>query len=82
MDKATNWDNVPILLSVGDVRDCMGVSRYNAYAIANMLGLHLGRRLVVSKARLRTWLESHEGQVDLTINAPRHFQRGHRPTFG
>ena len=57
MERSRNWDDLPLLLDVKDICGYLGLSRHNAYALANMLGLHLGRRLVVSKARLRSWLD-------------------------
>lgn len=64
------WDDVPLLLDVKDIRRYLGLSRQNAYALANVVGVHLGRRLVVSKARLRSWLDNQpiSSYPDLRIN--------------
>lgn len=60
-NRAVEWSQVPILLSVPDLQRRFGLSRQAAYNIANCLGLRIGRRLMIPKARLQAWLELEEG---------------------
>lgn len=64
MERATKWETLPLLLNVDDVRRCFGLSRHNAYALANLLGLRLGKRLVVPRARLQAYLEGEPSDQD------------------
>ena len=57
--RAKDWDDLPLLMSVTEIRSAIGLSKYNAYAVANAVGLRIGRRLMVPKATLRDWLENH-----------------------
>lgn len=58
MDRATNWDEIPLTLSVTELQQYFSFSRPLSYTLANMIGIKVGKRLVVPKARLRAWLET------------------------
>ena len=58
MDKATDWDEIPLILSAADLRRHFPLSKQCSYAVANLLGIRLGKRLIVPKERLRVWLET------------------------
>ena len=59
MSRATNWDEVPLLLSVNDLREKIGLSRQHSYELAHVLGLRLGKRLVVPKHAMKKWMEGN-----------------------
>lgn len=58
MDKATDWDEIPLILSAVDLQRHFGFSKQCSYSVANRIGIRLGKRLIVPKERLRIWLET------------------------
>lgn len=76
MERATNWGDIPLLLSVDEIRRNFGLSRHNAYALANLLGLRIsGKKLVVSRARLQAYLEGGQSPDSPDRDAARHGRR-------
>lgn len=60
MQRATDWSQIPILLTVADLREKFGLSRQASYTLAHVLGLKVGKRLVVPKAAVQNWIERQE----------------------
>lgn len=58
MEKVVNWDQVPLLLRAEDLRT-LGLSRHASYELARVVGVRLGRRLIIPKEALRRWLEEN-----------------------
>lgn len=58
MARAKSWDDLPLLLSVPEVQEAIGLSKHHAYAVANSVGIHVGKRLLVPKDSLRAWMSS------------------------
>ena len=58
MNRATNWDDLPLILQIADVQKALGISRNKTYELAHVYGIRLGKRLVVPKERLQRWLET------------------------
>lgn len=57
MSKATSWDTLPILLSVTELKEAIGLSKHHAYGLANAIGLRVGKRLMVPKDSLKAWFD-------------------------
>jgi excisionase family DNA binding protein len=56
-----NWDNVPIMLSVKQVAEVLGVSRASVYAMLKEDKLpktKVGKTHKISKEALRRWIEN------------------------
>ena len=56
----TEWDSLPLVLSLAQVQQVLGIGRDAAYALAHRQDfpvLRVGRRLIVSRDALRAWLE-------------------------
>ncbi len=56
MNRATNWEGLPLVMQIADVQEALGISRNKAYELAHLYGIRLGKRLVVPKERLQLWL--------------------------
>jgi excisionase family DNA binding protein len=55
-----NWDEVPLLLSVKDVANILGIGQATAYSLVNsgtLPRVKIGKNYKVSKGLLRQWLE-------------------------
>lgn len=68
--KFTNFEDLPIMLSVNDVKDILGVSRAHIYNIFHSEGfptVKIGNRLIVSKESLKRWLEEKEQENKKTV---------------
>ena len=66
MKNYTNFDSLPITLSVRDVANVLGISRVGAYNLCHSKGfpsMRIGKRILVSKDRFIEWLESQSGDV-------------------
>ena len=58
----TNYDELPLLLSVKQLVDLMGVSDSSIYELiqeADFPSLQIGKRIVVPKEELRKWITAH-----------------------
>lgn len=56
----TDWANLPLVLSLAQVQQVLGIGRDAVYALAHRQdfpALQVGRRLIVSRDALRQWLE-------------------------
>ena len=55
-----SFDELPLVLTVKEVAEVMGVSRVGAYALAHSVdfpAIRIGRRIAVPKAELIKWME-------------------------
>lgn len=61
MKQARNsFDELPLVLTVSDVAEVMGISRVGAYELARSRGfpsIRIGRRITVPKTEFIKWLE-------------------------
>ena len=58
----TSYDELPLLLSVKQLVDLMGVSDSSIYELiqeADFPSLQIGKRIVVPKEELRKWITAH-----------------------
>lgn len=56
-----NWDEMPVLFTVNDLRKYLGLTRGEAYELAHVVGRKLRRRLLVPRSALQTWWEKQQG---------------------
>ncbi len=59
--KFTNYDQLPLALSADEVAQVLGISRAGAYTLMHSKGfpvLQVGKRLVVPKDKLLSWIEN------------------------
>lgn len=62
----TSFDQLPISLSAPDVAQALGISRAGAYNLLRSKGfptVHIGKRMLVPKDKLLTWLDK-QTEVD------------------
>ena len=62
--KYTNYDDLPLMLSVPDVASVLGISRAGAYELVRSDGfpaLHIGSRIVVPKGKFIDWINANTG---------------------
>ena len=62
--KYTNYDDLPLMLSVLDVTSVLGISRAGAYELVRSDGfpaLRIGSRIVVPKGRFIDWINANAG---------------------
>ena len=62
--KYTNYDDLPLMLSVLDVASVLGISRAGAYELVRSDGfpsLRIGSRIVVPKERFIDWINANAG---------------------
>ena len=57
-----NFESLPNVLNAKEVQSFLGISRSSTYDLmhrADFPTLHVNARLLVTKANLKSWLESH-----------------------
>ena len=62
--KYTNYDDLPLMLSVPDVASVLGISRAGAYELVRSDGfpsLRIGSRIIVPKGNLIDWINANTG---------------------
>ena len=62
-----NYDDLPGVLSVKELKDYLGISRAGAYQLlhrADFPTLHVASRLLVAKDKLLVWMEQNTNQVE------------------
>ena len=62
--KYTNYDDLPLMLSVLDVASVLGISRAGAYELVRSDGfpsLRVGSRIVVPKEKFIDWINANTG---------------------
>ena len=60
--KYTNYDDLPLMLSVPDVASVLGISRAGAYELVRSDGfpsLRIGSRIVVPKEKFIGWINAN-----------------------
>ena len=65
--KFKNYDDLPLMLSVPDLTDALGISRARAYELVKSEGfpaLHIGNRILVPKEELIAWIKDNIGRVN------------------
>lgn len=65
LERATDYDKLPLILDVSHIQQIMGISRVSAYELVHSAGFPLirhGRLIKVSKRAFFEWLE--RGGVD------------------
>ena len=58
--KFKSYDDLPLILSVPDLTEALGISRAGAYELVKSEGfptLHIGNRILVPKDELITWIK-------------------------
>ena len=62
--KYTDYNDLPLMLSVPDVASVLGISRAGAYELVRSDGfpaLRIGSRIVVPKGRFIDWINTNAG---------------------
>ena len=62
--KYTNYDDLPLMLSVPDVTSVLGISRAGAYELVRSDGfpsLRIGSRIVIPKEKFIGWINANTG---------------------
>ena len=60
-NKFCSYDDLPVTICADDVALVLGISRANAYALMHTKGfptIYIGKRMLVRRDDLFTWLES------------------------
>ena len=63
-NKFKSYDDLPLMLSVPDLAEALGISRAGAYELVKSKGfpaLHIGNRIVIPKEELITWIRRNTG---------------------
>ena len=58
--KFKSYDDLPLMLSVPDLTEALGISRAGAYELVKSEGfptLHIGNRILIPKDELITWIK-------------------------
>ena len=64
--KYKNYDDLPLMLSVPDLTDALGISRARAYELVKSEGfpaLHIGNRTLVPKEELIAWIKENTNRA-------------------
>lgn len=62
-----NYDDLPGVLSVKELKDYLGISRAGAYQLLHRQDfptLHVASRVLVAKDKLLVWMEQHMDRVE------------------
>ena len=65
--KFKNYDEFPLMLSVPDLTEALGISRAGAYELVKSEGfptLHIGNRILVPKEELIAWIKRNTGGAE------------------
>ena len=63
-NKFKSYDDLPLMLSVPELTDVLGISRASAYELVKSKGfpvLHIGNRIVIPKDELIAWIKCNTG---------------------
>ena len=58
--KFKSYDDLPLMLSVPDLTEALGISRAGAYELVKSEGfptLHIGNRILIPKEELIAWIK-------------------------
>lgn len=64
--KFKNYDDLPLMLSVPDLTEALGISRAGAYELVKSEGfpsLHIGNRILVPKEELIAWIRENTNRA-------------------
>ena len=64
--KFKNYDDLPLMLSVPDLTEALGISRAGAYELVkrkDFPALHLGKRVLVPKEELIAWINDNTSRA-------------------
>ena len=64
--KFKNYDDLPLMLSVPDLTEALGISRAGAYELVKSEGfpaLHIGNRILVPKDELVAWIKDNTSRT-------------------
>ena len=62
-----NYEDLPGVLSVKELKDYLGISRAGAYQLLHRQDfptLHVASRVLVAKDKLLVWMEQHTDRVE------------------
>ena len=62
-----NYEDLPGVLSVRELKDFLGISRAGAYQLLHRADFptpHVASRLLVAKDKLLVWMEQHTDRVE------------------
>ena len=65
--KYKTYDDLPLMLSVPDLVDVLGISRAGAYELVKSEGfpsLHIGNRVLVPKEELVAWIKANTNRAE------------------
>ena len=65
--KYKTYDDLPLMLSVPDLVDALGISRAGAYELVKSEGfpsLHIGNRVLVPKEELIAWIKENTSKAE------------------
>ena len=65
--KYKTYDDLPLMLSVPDSVEVMGISRAGAYELVKSEGfpsLHIGNRVLVPKEELIAWIKANTNRAE------------------
>ena len=65
--KYKNYDDLPLMLSVPDLTEALGISRARAYELVKSEGfpaLHIGNRILIPKEELIAWIKDNIGRAN------------------
>ena len=65
--KYKTYDDLPLMLSVPDLVDVLGISRAGAYELVKSEGfpsLHIGNRVLVPKEELIAWIKENTNRAE------------------
>jgi len=63
-NKFKSYDDLPLMLSVPELTDVLGISRASAYELVKIKGfpaLHIGNRILIPKEDLISWIRRNTG---------------------
>lgn len=63
-NKFKSYDDLPLMLSVPELTDVLGISRASAYELVkrkDFPALHIGNRIVIPKDNLIAWIKCNTG---------------------
>ena len=64
--KFKNYDDLPLMLSVPDLTEALGISRAGAYELVKSEGfptLHIGNRSLIPKDELVAWIKENTSRA-------------------
>ena len=63
-NKFKSYNDLPLMLSVPELTDVLGISRASAYELVKIKGfpaLHIGNRILIPKEELIAWIRRSTG---------------------